>query len=310
MLKSSKGLKRAIVIPVPTPIDTVKLGAAMEKLEFRECGKTTEESWGFIKAGDSDQWPILAKCQNYYILTVRYDRRVPNKSRLSREWQAAIKEKEKTENRKLTKDERDRLRDEVKVKLFAVTAPDEHTYQAIYDADNRILVVTESNGNAAEFFVEKINVALKDQGQSIGWKFNALDAVLESTLTSWVYKPDSLPKVHNFEVGTNMSLHNESCKATLVNQEANTEEVRIHLHNAKQVQQIQLTWKDEISFVLSSKKILSQMNFKTYCGEKIKEVQADGNTEDLRSYQQATFLVYYTAFLELWNAVEAIPTEL
>lgn len=310
MLKTSKGLKRATVISTPTPFNMDRLAEAVEKLEFRELGKTQEDSWGFTRPDFTDLWPLVPRCNNVYIFTIRHDRRVPNKSRLSREWHKAIEEKEKAEKRRLNKEEKDSLRETVKTRLFPNTAPNENTYQAIYDADKRILIVAESNSPSVEFVVDKLNVALKDQGIGIEWKGNLIEAVLEDTLTAWLYKPDSLPKEYKFEVGTSMRLENESCKAALTNHIADSEEVRIHLHHEKHVGQLQLTWNDQVDFVLSSKRILSQMNFKSYCSEKIKEIQEGDSHDSLRTYQQATFLVFYNAFLELWNAVSNIPTEI
>lgn len=286
------------------------LAKAVEKLEFKELSNVQEESWGFTRPDHTDTWPVLPRCNNVYILTLRHDRRVLNKSRLSREWNQAIAEKEKQENRRLNKDERETLRDEQKKKLYPKTAPNENTYQAIYDADRRILVVTESNSPAVEFVVDKLNVALKDQGTSLDWKGNLVEAVLEDTLTAWVYKPENQPKEYNFEVGSNMRLENESCKAALSNQNADSEEVRVHLHNQKHVGQVQLIWKEQVELVLSSKRIISQMNFKAFCSEKIKEIQEGDSHESLRTYQQATFMVFYSAFLELWDAVSNIPTEI
>jgi recombination associated protein RdgC len=310
MLKSSQGLKRATVISVPTPFDMANLEESVKKLEFREVGKTAEESWGFVKPDHTDTWPLIARANDVYVFTLRHDRRVINKTRLSREWNHSIQEKEKSEGRKLNKEERDLLRDEVKTKLYPSTAPNENTYQFIYDSARRLLIVTESNGSAVEFVVEKLNHALKNQGTSIDWKAQNLDPALEQTLTAWLYKPEVLPKQYCFEVGTNMRLENESCKASLANQVAASEEVRVHLHNQKHVGQIELIWNEKIEFVLSSKKILSQMKFKSYCSEKIKEVQEDGSVESTRTYQQATFMIFYDAFIELWEAVNSIPEEL
>lgn len=310
MLKSSKGLKRATVISIPSPIDTRKLAEAVEKLAFRECGKHDEVSWGFVRPDHTDTWPVLAQCGTLSVMTLRFDRRVLNKSRLSREWNSAVREKEKAEERKLTKDERDAIREDVKKKLYPLTAPSEHIHQAIYDSERRLLTITESSTNAVELFVEKLNRALEPQGIAIEWSGKNLDSVLESTLTAWVWRPTDTPREHGFEVGTDMRLANQTCKAVLSNQEAESEEVRAHLNHAKVVQSVDLIWNETVNFCLSAKRILSKMDFKSYCEEKIKEVQNDGKQEELRTYQQATLMVYYSAFLDLWDAVQKIPTEL
>lgn len=309
MLKSSKGLKRATVIRVPTPLDIPKLEEGVEKLKFRECGKTQEESWGFVPPDDRGNWPLLPRCKDTYVISLRYDRRVLNKSRLSREWHNAIREKEKAEQRKLNKEEREQLRDAAKAKLYPQTAPVEHLYQGIYDTERRLLVVTESGAAAVDFFVDKVNRALGTQGHTIDFQAKNLPRELEHTLTAWAFRPTELPQEYDFEVGTNLRLENQACTAVLSNHDCDSAEVREHLHQQKLVQQIHLVWNETVDFALSSKRVLSKMNFKQYCADGIKEAQ-DETAEDLRAYQEASFLVFVSAFFELWDAVAKIPSEL
>lgn len=59
MFKSSSGIKKATVIPVSNPVDPLAFEEAAEKLKFRDCKNTEEESWGFIKPDYSENWPLI-----------------------------------------------------------------------------------------------------------------------------------------------------------------------------------------------------------------------------------------------------------
>lgn len=306
MLKSSSGIKKATVIPVPTPLDPRQLVDAAEKLRFRDCKVTEAESWGFIKPDYTDNWPLVPISGHAMLFTLRRDRRVPNKRKLSREWHEAILAKEKAEDRKLTKEERAELRSACEAKLIAKTPPRETEYQAVYDTERRILVVLESSGSNVQFVVEKFNRLIDPQGTKIDWEASQQQPTLEGTLTAWAYRPETIPESLGFTLGTDYRLTSADATAVLANHSPG-EEVNIHLVNQKLVERIQLYWGESVSFALSAKKVISQIDFKAYCGEAIKKVRDDENIDDIRVYQEGFFLVYYGAFLELWDAVCKIP---
>lgn len=307
MFKSSSGIKKATVIPVPNPVDTRKLLEAAEKLKFRDCKATEEESWGFIKPDYTDNWPLIPSFQHAHLITLRRDRRVPNKTKLSREWHEAIREKEKAEERKLTKEERLDLREKCKLKLFANTPPKESEYQAIYDSERRLLVVLESASSSVQFVVEKFNRLIDPQGVSVAWEASQQQPILEGTLTSWAYRPENIPEPLNLTLGTDYRLSSDDSKAVLANHQPGAEEINIHLMNRKQVEQLQLFWGESVSFALSAKRVLSQIDFKSYCSDNIKEIRENKEVDDIRVYEEGMFLVYYGAFLELWDIVTQIP---
>ncbi|MDQ2077406.1 recombination-associated protein RdgC [Marinimicrobium sp. ABcell2] len=306
MLKSSSGIRKATVIPVPNPIDTRKLMDAAEKLRFRDCKVSEGESWGFITPDYTDNWPLVPMIQHSLLFTLRRDRRVPNKRRLSREWNEAIREKEKAEDRKLTKEERAELRKTCETKLIAQTPPQESEFQAIYDGERRLLVVLESTGSRVQFVVEKFNRLIDPQGVSVEWEASRQEAILEGTLTAWAYRPELIPEDLRFTLGTDYRLTSADSTAVLANHSPG-EEINIHLMNQKLVEKVELYWGETVSFCLSAKKVISQIDFKSYCSESIKSVRENENIDDIRVYQEGLFLVFYDAFLELWDAVCKIP---
>lgn len=305
----SQGPKRATFIRVTTPIDVSKLKESMEKLVHRDCGKTQEESWGFVPPDEEARWGLMASTRRYHLLTLRHDRRVVPKGRLSREWRKMIKEAETRSDppAKLTKDERLELKEDAKRKLFPFCTPSEDYYQAIYMEEHGYLVVLEKSLESAGFVVTKINRALQSQNIEIKFSPKAVQPELKDTLTAWAYNPNSEPQKHGFEVGTALRLVNNAETAVLTNQDVDTEEVRAHLHSQKEVEHIALIWADTVDFILSSVKTLSHLNFKKYCSETLKAARDEGK-EDLMARQEGEFLVYMGALWDLWGAVDGIPT--
>jgi recombination associated protein RdgC len=242
-------------------------------------------------------------------LTLRRDRRIPGKSRLARERHIAIKKREAELSKRLTKDEKDAVTEAVKKNLLQFYPPDETIMQAVYASTSRKLYVLESSLPKAKYFVDKIDRALKPQNTSISFSEDSLKPVLDETLTSWVHHSTKLPSEYGFEVGRSMRLESEGNSAVLSGQDSDTAEVREHLHANKRVSSVALTWKDNVDFTLSSKRIISAIDMKKFCGESLKSVKAECQ-EDIRAYEQGTLLVYISTLEDLCDAVYSIPSEL
>jgi DNA recombination-dependent growth factor C len=301
--------KKAIVLTVKTPLDKVLLAEALGKLAFRECTPSMEESWGFVPPSEGGRWETLTIIKQYWVISLRHDRRVIGKSRLARERKTAIKKQAVKIGKALTKEERDAVTEDVKKSLLKFFPPNENTTQAIYCDVTRQIFILESSIPKAKFFVEKLDRALKGQNNTISLDESSIKACLADTLTAWLHKPDKLPKEHDFEVGKSMRLESPGNSAVLTGQESDSPEVREHLHAHKYASKVSLVWKDVIEFTLSSRKILSAIDMKKYCAENVKESKTECK-EDINAYHEASVLIYMSVLSELWSAVQQIPEEL
>ena len=307
----SQGPKRTTMVKVPGVMDVSKLRGAVEQLKFRECKATDEESWGFCTPDDDARWPLISSHNQIHLINLRRDRRIIPSRALHREWHALIKKEEEASEpkRKLTKPERDALKDRAKISLFKISQPREHITQAVYFEKHAHIAILESSPEKVDFFIAKLNRALEPQNMAITWdKVNpGLD--LSDTLTAWVNRPEELPKQYGFEIGTNLRLNNHGNRATLVNQEVETAEVRELLQANKEVEQIALTWNETVSFAITAKRAISKINFQKFCADNIKDVK-DTEKENIQAYEQGTFMVYMDALWELWTAIDNIPESL
>lgn len=309
MLLKHSTPKRAIFISIPNPINLDVLKDGMSKLAFTECSKNQEESWGFIAPDDMGFWDILPTVGGYSVITLRHDRRVPSKSKVARLSAAAIKEKEKELSKRLSKDERENIRAEVRKKMLPEYPANEKVHQCLYHSEKRRIIVLESSPQKAEFILGKLDRALAPQNMSIGFTSKDLKPDLEDTLTAWAMRPDELPLEHGFEFGKCCRLEKESTTAVLKDQEVDSEEVRCHLHSQKLISQTDLIWNDNVSFALSSRRVVSKVEYKKYCADSIKAAATECQ-EDIRAYYEASFLIYMSTLSELWDAINDIPEEL
>ena len=104
-------------------------------------------------------------------------------------------------------------------------------------------------------------------------------------------------------------LENKTIVADMRNQDIDSSEVREHLHANKEVATISVVWKDNVEFTLSSKRVLSKLNFKKFCAEDLKSSRSE-NKEDIRAQQEGELIVYMSALVDLWKDVANIPEEL
>jgi DNA recombination-dependent growth factor C len=301
--------KKAIVLTVKTPLDKVLLSESLTKLAFRECTPTMEESWGFTPPSEDGRWETLTAVGQYWIITLRHDRRIVGKSRLARERRKAIKDKEAAIGKRLTKEEKEDVTAGVKKALLKHFPPDESTSQAVYCEHSRNLYILESSISKAKFFTDKLDRAFKEQNNTISLDESSLPSILEDTLTAWLYKPAELPQEHGFEIGTSMRLENKGISAVLTGQDSDSAEVREHLAAHKFPSKVSLVWQDGIEFTLSAKRTLSSIEMKKFCAENIKNAKSECK-EDIHAYHESSVLIYMSVLSDLWKAVLAIPEEL
>lgn len=162
---------------------------------------------------------------------------------------------------------------------------------------------------SAEFFAEKFSQALSEQNQSLSFKADTLQPELTETLTNWLYKPGASEE-NGYIVGEDMMLKGEdSSTATLKKQEADSAEIRELLHARKQVQKLHLRTRDdqdqEVSFVISNTRILSQIDLKGICDSQCK-AEKDNHT-DVAALKDAELLIWFAALSDLCDKVKEIP---
>lgn len=302
--------KRCIYLSIP-PFDVARLREGVDALAFRECLKEAEESFGFVPVDEAQaDGPKVRVVDRYVVLNLRHDRKKLNKVRLSRLWRAEIAKREKETGMRFDKVKRDEVREDVSCKLYKETIPEETYYKAVIDINEHRLYLMLSQPAHAEFFVEKLNRALKPQNVSISFTADSLPHALEGTLTQWVADPESAAPL-GFEVGVKIDMKGDNQSvASLRNQHVETAEVREHLHAGKTVQKLALVLRTtepeaKVPFVLTSKKVLSQIDLKKLCEDSIKEERA--NHSEAEAALEAELLIYMQALSDLCARVDAIP---
>jgi|GEM_PF-4364342 len=309
MLLKRNSIHSATVIKLNQSFSVDALKAGSEKLIFKECKPAQEKTWGFISANDEIVKDLIFSHGDHHLITIREDVKIPKRSLVARNSQKMIKEKEVSIKRKLTKPEREEIRTHVKQSLFPVTPTKEKVTQAIYIETKKLLICVDNNLPQVEVMVDKINQSIKSQSIQMNFKASDMKDELSDTLTTFALKPDVIPKEYDFEVGKKLILKKEKTKASLYEQECDSEEVRVHLMNDKRVESIELIYKEDLPFILSSKRTLSHINLKKMVG-----VEARANLEeeksDIFAYARGTFILNVNIFLELWAAVEKVPNEL
>lgn len=310
MLLLKNNINKAVVIRVPDKIDIDVIREGVAKLKFKDCTPSQEKTWGFTPPSDQHEPDALvSEVSGIVLLTIREDIKIPKKSAVARLSREKIKQDEKDKNRKLNKNERESIRDAVKASMYPHTPTKETIRQIIYWPEKNSLIVIENNISLVQTLVEKFNRAIGGQSSKVSFIASELSSELSDTLTAWAFRPETLPKQHGFDMGKTMLLSSESSRASLFEQDCDSEEVRVHLTNNKHVKTIALEWNGEVDFMLSDKRTLSNIKMKKYLKESEKTAQEESQG-DLWAYDNASFIIKVNAFWELWEAVSEIPTEL
>jgi DNA recombination-dependent growth factor C len=303
--------KRCIYITIPD-IDLESLEEGCKKLKFRDCSKEAEESWGFYQPDELSQKSdiFMYRVDRYALINLRHDRKKLNKSKLSRAWRQKLEEEEKKAGIVFDKTQRKEIMTNTAKTLLRDVDPSESYLKAVIDKTKSVLYVLVSNATHAEFLIDKVNRALEIQDVKIHFSIDDYKKnELSETLTNWLNTPNSANEF-DFELGDNMMLAgDDDSSATLKHQNAESSEVKEHLHSSKMVKKLELKTSlsegTNVSFVTTADRILSQIDLKGTCSEMIKEERT--KQDDIDSLKAAEFLILFSALGDLCDKVESIP---
>lgn len=194
--------------------------------------------------------------QNFLFISMTLEEKKIDKKLLKNRERKAIDAKAKSGNVKINelgKDVIDGIKASVKKELIGETLASEEYLNAIIDIENNVLFVNSTSSKN----IEKLCDFLSRIDDSLVFK-NYFDASLELHLTSWLYSPDRIPE--DIALGEEASLQSsDKAKATLKNQDLESEEIKVLLNHEKKVTEIAVTYKARMALKMNSDGIIKNM---------------------------------------------------
>lgn len=267
--------------------DTMSLMAQLANIEqhlqpfqFTPCGSNDMAKSGWVSATPVSQ-TLAHQANGQYLLTVQKQEKILPGKVVKQHLDARVAKLENEQGRKLKKNEKDSLKDEVLHSLLPRAFTKDSRTQLWIDIANGLIVVDASSGKRAE---DTLALLRKSLG-SLPVVPLTIESPVEMTMTEWV-RSGVVPK--GFLIGDAAELKAilaDGGIAKVKKQDLITDEIATHIEAGKVVTKLALDWQQCIAFTLSDDATLSRLKF---CDDLI-EQNNDIDREDVLARFDADF---------------------
>ncbi|UZE97570.1 recombination-associated protein RdgC [Alkalimarinus alittae] len=280
----------------PFTLSEEALEQKLEESPFTPCGPTEVNRQGWVSPlGRHGQQLVHVTNGHWMICLKREDRLVP--STVVKEAVAEkVAEIEETQMRKVTKKEKDELKEQITHELLPrAFTRSKHTYAYLSPKDG-FLIVNASSAKAAD----DITSYLRKTIGSLPIRIPAVNQAPAAVMTSWLTKDALMPT--GFEAEPECELRDPGEEGGVVRckgVELDGEEISTHLDAGKQAVKLAMTWEQNISFVMNEDLSIKRLKF----GDVMQEQLDDSGAEDAASKFDASFAIMSMEFAKLLPAV-------
>ncbi|KQN61951.1 recombination-associated protein RdgC [Pseudomonas sp. Leaf58] len=223
-------------------VDRERLAGFLDANPFNPCHKSQERSAGFTEVVGLNERVFTVSGYHLFCLMVE-EKKVPPaaiKTALNKE----VQEREKKEGRKLKRDEKKALKEEIKARLLVNCPPQAKETWAYVDTNTRLLVINSSSRKTGDAIAQAIRGAMES---------NVLYPVrpqheVSKMLTLWVSE-DKAPQP--FDLGHKCTIGDGDGTIGYRNRDLADEKLQEYLRNNLFVSELALTMGERNSFTLT-----------------------------------------------------------
>ncbi|RYV01051.1 recombination-associated protein RdgC [Shewanella sp. OPT22] len=265
----------------PFSVDTEQLESSLEAFTFSPCSSQDISKVGFSNAlGKLGQTLVHSANGNHLISITKEEKLLPAQV-IKEALEDKVAQLEDQENRKITKKEKDSMKDEIIMTLLPRAFSRRSQIRALILSQQNLVLVDSSSATKAEELLALLRKALG----SLPVIPLSFSQPIENTLTNWLTE-NSVPAA--FEAQDEAELKSDSDEGGIVRfkqQELFEEEVLAHLETGKQVHKLALHFGNSISFVLQSDASMKRLKF----SEEFRANNDDIGNEDPLAKMDADF---------------------
>ncbi|CAG0896359.1 unnamed protein product [Cyprideis torosa] len=239
--------KICIENPGEFPLSAEELHEKLEGHAFTSCGSEQRESIGWVPPLGKNTETLAHSVNGCILIRLAMQERLLPASVIKDELEERVAEIQERESRKVGGKEKKDLREQIEFDLLPKAFTRTKYLDAWIDASAGWLVVNTASATQAETLTGMLR-------KTIG----SLPVIAPETaitpislLTHWLQDSTSMPAVFDLGMGAELvGAGEERSKVTFKAHELQAEEVQANLDHGKQVSQLELIWRDRISFKL------------------------------------------------------------
>ena len=266
------------VLPQDAELNLEDIQTKLEEARFKPCQGLDWKSEGFARAVPFRE-DLVFNAQDSWRISLRQEDKVLPASVIREILDEKIAEIQATDGRNVGRKEKMDLKEQITDDLLPRAFTRSRYSEALIDVPGQLLLVNQSNSNKAENFVSQLRQALGSLPASLP----RTNESPTSLMTAWLEQSEA---AGNFELDSDCELKGVGDVVPTVKvskQDLTADEVVQHVKNGKTVTQLGLTWREQISFILTQDFTLKRIQYLDVLQE-----EAEGHGDDAASLMFAS----------------------
>lgn len=245
---------------------------AIKSHPFIPCSNLDNNKMGLVSPyDDHNQDDLIVDMQGHLLLRIKKETKILPAPVIKQALLEKIDKQEQTLNRKLSKNEKATLKDEVMIDLMPRAFSKYNHYWLWIDTHNKRIIVDCASFKQAE----DILAILRKQLGSLALTPLSIDKPLEQIMTAWVKEKLNLPP---FILGDQAELKDPiegnaiiSCK----NQDITSNEILVHFESGKWITKIQIIDERGVSFIVNTDLTFKRIKFDSVILDENEDIGSD-----------------------------------
>ncbi|MGI2261153.1 recombination-associated protein RdgC [Shewanella sp. GXUN23E] len=241
----------------PFSVDTESLEKALTDFRFTPCSSQDVSKFGFSNAMGKQGDTLVHTANNRHLIAATKEEKILPSVVVKEALEEKVSQLESEENRKLTKKEKDALKDEITTTLLPRAFSRRSHIQALILPEQQLVLVDSSSATKAEELLALLRKALG----SLPVIPVSFATPLEQQMTDWL-KAGNAPEPFTIQDEAELkAIADEGGIVRFKQQDLSENEVLAHLETGKQVHKLALHFGQSVAFLLGSDVSLKRLKF-------------------------------------------------
>ncbi len=253
-------------------LDKQTIENAVKSASFSPCGNLDSTKMGWVSPySDNNQNDFIIDMQGHLLLRIKKETKILPAPVIKQALNDKIDKQERALSRKLSKNEKATLKDEVMIDLMPRAFSKYNYYWLWIDTQNKRIIIDCSSFKLAE----DILAILRKELGALALTPLSIEKPLEKIMTTWVKEKLSFPP---FILGDEVELKDPlegngiiSCK----NQDITSDEMLVHLDSGKWVTKLKIIDEHGINFIIHPDLTLKRIKFDSVILDENEDIGSD-----------------------------------
>jgi recombination associated protein RdgC len=259
----------------PFTVSGTELAQTLQQIPFRPCGSHDQSSFGWTSPVKHDTEQLVHEINGYLMICAKKEEKVLPAAVINEIVDEKVLELETEQGSKLSRKERNTLKDELVFELLPKAFSFSRTTYAYIDPKKGWIVIDAASTNKAEDLLSSLRRCL---GSLPAIPINTVEKP-SLIMTEWLLndkQPTSISIENECEL---RSPEEEGGIVRCKNHDLSLPEIKNHLQTGKLVSKLALNWEDRISFMLDEALAVKRLRFLDLIQDQIADINAETDAE-------------------------------